>query len=401
MFFSSLCCGVYAYAQDGKDSVSISPRAKTTNSYDATDLLHSIFKHHAAKNNTDSVRSKKVYVTALPVAGYSLQTGLAIALSCGVAFSADTAADQKVSSILTSLNYTQYHQVIFPFAASLWTKKNKYNIVLDYRFLKYPSINYGLGPKTTDDDAYTIDFKYIKLHQSILKNVYKDLYLGVGFYYDYFWDITEVDPPAGIKTSFEKYGDSAKEKAVGTVLRVINDSRQNQINPSGGSYSSIVFRPNFTFLGSDNNWQSLQVEYRKYIDLSGAKKSTLALWSYNWFTLGHGKPPYLLLPSTGWDDQYNTGRGYIQSRFRARQMMYAEAEYRFDISNNGFFGAVVFANAQSFAKKVSDQLNIITPGYGGGVRLKLNKHSNTNLCIDYGFGLNGSKGLFLNLGEVF
>ena len=34
-------------------------------------------------------------------------------------------------------------------------------------------------------------------------------------------------------------------------------------------------------------------------------------------------------------------------------------------------------------------------------RKRINKFSNTNLCIDYGFGVNGSNGLFLNLGEVF
>ena len=31
----------------------------------------------------------------------------------------------------------------------------------------------------------------------------------------------------------------------------------------------------------------------------------------------------------------------------------------------------------------------------------MNKFSNTNLAIDYGFGVNGSHGLFFNLGEVF
>jgi hypothetical protein len=31
----------------------------------------------------------------------------------------------------------------------------------------------------------------------------------------------------------------------------------------------------------------------------------------------------------------------------------------------------------------------------------LNKHSNTNITIDYGFGAEGSKGLFFGTGEVF
>jgi len=43
----------------------------------------------------------------------------------------------------------------------------------------------------------------------------------------------------------------------------------------------------------------------------------------------------------------------------------------------------------------------LIPGYGVGLRLRLNKHSGANLCVDYGFGRDGSKGLFVNLGEVF
>ena len=45
-----------------------------------------------------------------------------------------------------------------------------------------------------------------------------------------------------------------------------------------------------------------------------------------------------MLPSTGWDDQSNLGRGYIQGRFRARELVYAEAEYRFGILRNDFIG---------------------------------------------------------------
>jgi hypothetical protein len=82
-------------------------------------------------------------------------------------------------------------------------------------------------------------------------------------------------------------------------------------------------------------------------------------------------------------------------------MVYAEAEYRFGLSHDGLLGAVLFTNAQSFSKNLSNQLSVIAPGVGAGLRIKLNRHSNTNLCIDYGFGMDGSSGFFLNLGEVF
>jgi hypothetical protein len=36
-----------------------------------------------------------------------------------------------------------------------------------------------------------------------------------------------------------------------------------------------------------------------------------------------------------------------------------------------------------------------------GLRIKFNKHSKANLCIDYAWGQDGSKGFFVNMGEVF
>ena len=171
----------------------------------------------------------------------------------------------------------------------------------------------------------------------------------------------------------------------------------------------LLTRPKFTFLGSDNNWQSLLVEYRAYRRFPNlSSNNVLALWSYNWFTFG-GKPPYLLLPSTGWDAFANTGRGYIQGRFRGSNMLYLEAEYRFGITSNGLFGGVIFANAETFSNAAStlagnaslSTFDPVKPAAGLGIRIRMNKFSKANLCIDYGWGTSGSHGLSVNLGEVF
>jgi hypothetical protein len=153
-------------------------------------------------------------------------------------------------------------------------------------------------------------------------------------------------------------------------------------------------------MGSDSNWQSILIDTRAYVHFPQHSKNVLAFWALGWLTVS-GTPPYLLLPSTGWDDNYNTGRGYIQSRFRGYNMHYFETEYRFGISRNGLFGGVAFVNLQHFSSEISSQYNKVIPGYGVGLRLKLNKHSGANLAVDYGFGLNGSKGFFVNLGEIF
>ncbi len=110
---------------------------------------------------------------------------------------------------------------------------------------------------------------------------------------------------------------------------------------------------------------------------------------------------YLNLAATGGDMYNNSGRGYAVGRFRGRNELYLEGEYRFGITRNGLLGAVIFANGESFSELKSNAFETMAPAAGTGIRIKLNKHSNSNICIDYGVGTGGSRGFFVNLGEVF
>ena len=125
----------------------------------------------------------------------------------------------------------------------------------------------------------------------------------------------------------------------------------------------------------------------------------LAFWGLAWLTMGD--PPYLDLPAIGWDYNNRSGRGYAQGRIRARDLVYGEAEYRVELSRNGLFGAVAFLNLTSSSDAASGALQTPDPGGGVGLRIKLNKHSDTNIGIDFGFGVEGSNGVFFGTGEAF
>ena len=363
--------------------------------------LGDIAKKIVKKDTSTLHKHHKVYASCLPAVGYSLQTKFAVVLSSNFGFYTNPKhSTEKISTVLSSIAYTQQRQIIFPIQTSIWTKKDKYNIITDWKYLNYPSTTFGLGGNSKIIDGYSIDFNYLRFHQSLLRKIANYTYAGLGYYYDYFWDIREINPPKGAVTDFQKYGLSKTTRASGIAFRLLVDTRKNQINAKQGWYINIVNRQNLKSLGSTTNWESFLAEFRHYITFPAHPKNVLALWSYNWLTIA-GKPPYLLLPSTGWDDYFNTGRGYIQGRYRGRQMLYMEAEYRMQITKNGLLGAVFFANAQSFSKDLSRQFQTIAPAAGAGIRIKLNKFSGANLCIDYAFGAEGSRGFFVNLGEVF
>jgi len=365
--------------------------------------LSDLFKKKSKQNIIDSInpiQPKKYHLSIVPAVGYTLQTGFAGIISGNIAYAADTFSSTKLSSISTSVTYSQYSQTIIPLVADIWTAGNKLNIISDNRFIAYPSDIYGLGGRTDPNKGLTINFSGIKLHETIVKQITKNLYAGLGIYFDKFWDIKALDSLRRRDSTRFSRELGTEETSTGIAFKLLYDSRINQINATNGWYGNIVYRPNFKFLGSDKNWQYLLIDIRKYVQFPRNSKNVLCFWNLNWLTLG-GTPPYLLLPSTGWDDQYNTGRGYIQGRFRGNNMNYLETEYRYNITRNGLIGGVLFVNAERFSGEISNQFKTISPGYGLGLRLKLNKFSGTNLCVDYGFGKNGSRGFFVNLGEVF
>jgi len=373
----------------------------TSKMLDLGQIIMRLSKKKKDSINVINIQPNKYHFSFVPAVGYTLQTGFAGIASADVAYKTDKNPDTKMSNLLTSFTYSQYHQSIIPLQADIWTKNNKYNIVSDNRFIQYPSDIYGLGGRTDPNKGVTINFSGLKLHETVFKAITKDLYLGLGIYYDQFWNIKSLDtgknsPPP------RRFGKElgTDETASGLAIKLLYDNRLNQLAPSNGWYINTVYRPNFTFMGSQTNWQSLLIDVRKYITFPKNSDNVLCFWNLDWLTTS-GNAPYLLLPSTGWDDQYNSGRGYIQGRFRGDNMYYFESEYRFKISRNGLLGGVVFGNLEKFSGEISKQFSNVAPGAGVGIRIKLNKYSGANLCIDYGIGENGSRGFFVNLGEVF
>jgi outer membrane protein assembly factor BamA len=369
---------------------------------DLTDVVQHIMHSHNYK--VDGERKKNhIQISVFPAIGYTLQTGFAAVVSTNAVIyrkNRKVGDSSLPSTIATSISYSQYNQVILPFQATIYFNNNKTILVSDWRFLKYPSFTFGLGMNTGPQDSTLLNYQYLKFHQTILFQVRPHVFIGGGYYMDYFWDIHQVSQEQGSESDFEKYGSGPTSFSSGIALDFFRDTRDNPVNAYRGSYTSFQFVPRLKIMGSNTNWTSLLLEYRTYLRFPASSPNILAFWSYNWFTLT-GYPPYLMLPSTAWDKSFNTGRGYIQGRFRSNNMIDGEVEYRIQLTRNGLFGMTVFGNLETFTNINTWQFGPPAPAGGIGLRIKLNKFSRTNIAIDYGFGRQGSRGFFINLGEAF
>jgi outer membrane protein assembly factor BamA len=186
----------------------------------------------------------------------------------------------------------------------------------------------------------------------------------------------------------------------GVSFNFLYDSRDNANRPVTGNYVNIQITSYIKPFGNNSNWNSLVIDMRKYVPVTHKWYAVFAFWGYAWITLS-GKPPYLDLPSIGWDSYNNTGRGYAAGRYRGRNMFYFETEFRFDILKNGLLGAVVVGNVQTLSDYSGRSFGDLQPGGGAGLRIKFNKYTKSNSCLDYGFGTHGSRGFATNINEVF
>ncbi|HXB34225.1 MAG TPA: hypothetical protein VNV35_12415, partial [Puia sp.] len=234
---------------------------------DLFDIARDIFlKHPGIRKDTARKIPGKRYYALLPSAEYTLLTSIAFDLTSSVAFYTGDQPDDNISNIYLASVFTIKKQIILPLQADIWTKGNKYNFVTDWRFEIFPQNTYGLGTLTTDGDADSITFDYLRFYSTFYKTISKDFYFGLGYDVDYFYNVQDLSlSTPGHPKAFQTYGVTPKSVSSGPTFNLLYDGRRNEINPEPGWYANLVFRSNFTFLGSDSNWQSLLLDARHYM----------------------------------------------------------------------------------------------------------------------------------------
>ena len=348
LLFSILlgCFTVSVHAQQP-----VSTDTSVTRQKDLIDVLKKLFKMDQTK--IDSSRAKKKFqFSIIPIAGNVAGGGKAVATALNAAFYTGNDSTTSLSTVTFAPWFSFDGKFVLPFRTLVWLPNDVLLTKGDTRFMIYPQYTWGLGGNTNDDDKVLLEYNYLRVYHSFLKKAGKRIYLGAGYNLDYHYNASlEKDSADLTKIPFYDYGSEYKESSVssGMVLNFLIDSRRNSLNPPRGTYFAVDYRFNLEFLGSSSNWQSLFIDARKYFPFDKKRQNLLAFWSYYW-AVTNGRAPYLDLPSIGWDNYSKSGRGFEQNRYRSRRIFYLESEYRRDISRNGFWGFVLFANLHSVSE---------------------------------------------------
>jgi outer membrane protein assembly factor BamA len=340
-------------------------------------------------------------MTILPSFSVNPATGVQLGVSGNVVRRFGPRESTNLSYLNAGVSYTTKGQFNVTWRSNVFLSGNRLKFEGDWRYLDTKQPTYGLGAAHPESDRDDMDFRLFRFYQTIYWRVYRRLLIGPGYLLDYHFNIRDHNADAGLPSPVVDYhgGYPTSTTSSGVSFNALIDTRDSPIYATRGLLAYASARSFPSWLGSDDTWRELQLEVRFYQRLDAATRHVIAFWGFG--RVDDGLTPYLDLPAIGWDTNNRTGRGYPQGRIRGTKGLYGEAEYRVVLTRNGLLGAAAFVNATSAADATTRRLQPADFGGGGGLRIKLNKRSRSNITIDYGVGAQGSKGLFLSGSEAF
>jgi len=332
---------------------------------------------------------KKTEFFWFPLILYAPETRLAGGLGEALTFKTsrkDTLT--RPSKISGTQLYTMNKQLLVNLLSDIYTNGNKYHIVSNIGFMRFPNRFYGIG-NSTDKTYERYDALFIDFKNTFERRIGKNFFAGITQNYRYF-DML----------SYLSYGEFAKKNIPGEEgghvsgfgLNASFDNRDNVFYPSKGNYLKVSWMLYDKAFGSNYSFRNYTVDLRKYINVY--KENILALQLYA--EHGNGTIPFHMLSLMGGPQLM---RGFFQGRFRDKNLLVFQTEARIPVWK--FIALTAFGSIGEVSPSINQfALNKLKLTGGAGIRLRLLKTQKVNMRLDAGFGKD-SYGIYVDFSEAF
>ncbi len=318
------------------------------------------------KKKTDK-RQEKSFVF-VPIAFYAPETGTGLGASV-VWFHE---RERKVIDNFTFTGFgTQEKQAILmaQFDGDIFEKAH---LKLLAQGKYFPESFYGIGGDTRSEDEERFLSMQYGGRIALLYKFTSDWSLGPAYRF-FSSDIQERDEDGMLMTGDIEGSDTYNISGAGLTTEW--DTRDNIYYPTKGlkfSWRTTGYHP---ALGSDYKFAQSCIDLRKYVSVM--KKHILAMQIL--LSNSFGEVPFLQLYKLGGLEML---RGFYQTRFRDRNYLAAQIEYRYPIYKS--FGGALFGAIGDVCEEM-DELSIrkVKAAAGIGVRYRLAKTNNLNLRFDF------------------
>ncbi len=334
---------------------------------------------------------RKFVIWPAPSIGYQPETRLSFGLALfSTIRTGETEESSRLSNLELDILYTLNKQFILDLDHHLYLFNKNLISSGSNSLYHFPELFHGLGAETQDSLAELYHTNRIELDNSFLYKVSPNLYLGA---IHRFQQLRNLEYQEGSLMLRDQITGTEGGITNGLGIGMIFDNRSNQLNPvPGHSFLEIswtIFSPT---LGSRYSFNRIEIDARHYIKAN--KQGVFAFQAYGLFN--SGDPPFRL---TGMLGGSKLMRGYYHDRFRDRQYLVLQSEYRTILYKR--LGVVVFGglgNVGYSMKKLFDT----GPKYsfGTGLRFQIDKTNRGNIRLDFAWGRKSS-GIYLSYGECF
>lgn len=324
--------------------------------------------------------------TFIPAVTYSPETSLGLGIRAIRIFRPAEGSINRPSTLPITFLYTLNKQMIFSAALDLWMNENVDHFSARLELSDYPFEFYGLGNDASGKEAEHYASKIIHVVATYQKRLGRRFYIGSQ--YAFKWEDVYQISEGGLLEAGKVLGSNG-QRISGLGLALSYDSRNNIFQPDQGAYHQAQLIRYHPFFGSQFTFTKYTVDFRKYIDVHN--KQVLAVQARYSFTSGH--PSFQEVALLGGSDIM---RGYFEGRYRDRNAMVYQAEYRIPVYRK--LGVVFFGSAGQVADQVSSfALKNFKYGGGLGFRYRLTDDG-LNLRLDLAYGDQAS--FYFGLNEV-
>ncbi|HVZ55644.1 MAG TPA: BamA/TamA family outer membrane protein [Chitinophagaceae bacterium] len=353
--------------------------------------LLTILLSPAAFSQEQAGAREKHQLLALPVISRSIETDWGFGGAASYTFHlSGRDSFTRTSNMQAVSYYTLKRQFLAALDGTIYFPKEKYILSSHLSYSYYPDQFWGIGRKTPERGKEPYSFRqcYVYLHGQRL--IAHQVFLGLIYSYQNLIGLRYR--PGGLFDQQQVTGRTPYHVS-GLGFSLSYDRRNNTFAPDHGELLLVSFSHYDKLLASDFRYANLILDFRKYWPVF--RRQVLAAQAYGFFN--SGLVPFMSLASLGGSE---TMRGYYDGRFRDKNLIVLQTEYRFPVWWR--FGAVLFAGAGDVAHRL-DNFNLLNLKYSGGagIRFAVRPREKMNIRLDYGIGQGRQNGFYLQFGEAF
>jgi len=326
-----------------------------------------------AVKEADAPAGREEHIVApLPILFYTPETSLLFGVTLLYFIETPNSYQGKNDTYSLYGVYTLKNQLIAGFTTETYLGGKDWLVKGASSFSRFPDRYFGYGPHTSlqDEEKYTP--MQFRVTGTLMRRIWKDFYIGPRFE-EFYYSISRKEPNG--KLAVLDVPGKSGGLCSGFGAEAKWDSRDNPFYPASGIYTQIRYTHYGRYLGSRYNFYSVVLDHRQYFSFY---ENHVIAFQY-FMCLGNGDTPFPMMAMLGGAALL---RGYYMGRYRDRNLVAAQLEYRFPVWWR--FGGAIFGGAGQVAHTPGGlDLRDMKVAGGAGLRFMMHEEKKINYRVDF------------------